>query len=161
MVFQDTLNGYIIQSIRSNWELPALTDFNGVSYSYKDVARKITKIHILFRRSGLKPGDKVALCGKNSSQWAVAFMGIVSYGAVAVPILNEFKPDTIHHLVNHSESRILFADLAIWENLDGDSMPELDGIFNLNDFSLFSIVTSYSNAILDWSSNNSNIRDSY
>lgn len=138
MVFQDTLNGYIIQSIRSNWELPALTDFNGVSYSYKDVARKITKIHILFRRSGLKPGDKVALCGKNSSQWAVAFMGIVSYGAVAVPILNEFKPDTIHHLVNHSESRILFADLAIWENLDGDSMPELDGIFNLNDFSLFS-----------------------
>ena len=86
MDYKQTLNEYIIQSIRKHWELPALTDFNGVSYNYKDVARKITKLHILFERSGLKPGDKVALCGRNSSQWAVAFFGTITYGCIAVPI---------------------------------------------------------------------------
>ena len=98
-----TLNEYILQSITSNWELPALTDFEGVSYNYKDVARKITKLHIIFERCGQKTGDKIAICGRNSAQWSVAFLGALTYGAVAVPILNEFKPDTIHHLVNHSE----------------------------------------------------------
>lgn len=137
MDYKQTLNEYIIQSIRQHWELPALTDFNGVSYNYKDVARKITKLHILFERSGLKPGDKVALCGRNSSQWAVAFFGTITYGCIAVPILNEFKPDTIHHLVNHSESRLLFVDQAIWENMDVDSVPNLDGVLNLSDYSLF------------------------
>lgn len=136
MDHQTTLNGYIYQSITSNWELPALTDFDGVSYNYKDVARKITKIHILFEKCGLKPGDKVAICGRNSAQWAVAFFGAMTYGAVAVPILNEFKPDTIHHLVNHSEARLLFTDESIWENLDSDSMEQLAGVFRLRDFSL-------------------------
>lgn len=132
-----TLNEYILQSITSNWELPALTDFDGVSYNYKDVARKITKLHIIFERCGLKPGDKIAICGRNSAQWSVAFLGALTYGAVAVPILNEFKPDTIHHLVNHSESKLFFTDSSIWENLDSDSMADLIGAFNLHNFSLF------------------------
>lgn len=137
MDFQPTLNGYLRQSIVNNWELPALTDFDGVSYHYKDVARKITKLHILFRNCGIAPGDKISICGRNSAQWAVAFLGVITYGAVAVPILHEFKPDTIHHLVNHSESKLLFTDKSIWENLDPESMPELSGVFQLTDFSLF------------------------
>lgn len=136
MNHEDTLNGYIRQSIINNWELPALTDFDGVSYNYKDVARKITKLHILFEHCGIRKGDKIAICGKNSSQWAVAFLGVITYGAVAVPILNEFKPDTIHHLVNHSESRLLFTDDSIWENLNPDSISSLVGVLKLTDFSL-------------------------
>lgn len=136
MKSQPTLNEYIVESIKANWELPALTDFNGTSYNYKDVARKITKLHILYRRSGINPGDRVAICGRNSAQWSVAIMSCLTYGAVAVPILNEFKPDTIHHLVNHSESKILFVDEAIYENLDADSMSGLTGIFRMSDYAL-------------------------
>lgn len=136
MEYRNTLNGYILQAITANWEHPALTDFNGVSYQYKDVARKIMKLHIMFEHCGVKPGDKVALCGKNSAQWAVAFLGTVTYGAVAVPILNEFKPDNIHHLVTHSEAKLLFIDSYIWENLDPALMPELEGVLLLADYSL-------------------------
>ncbi len=147
MNHEETLNGYIRQSIINNWELPALTDFDGVSYSYKDVARKITKLHILFEHCGIRKGDKIAICGKNSSQWSVAFLGVITYGAVAVPILNEFKPDTIHHLVNHSESRLLFTDDSIWENLNPDSISSLVGVLKLTDFSLLlSRSESLSNA---------------
>lgn len=103
----------IEKSIRSNWEHLSLDDFHGVSYQYRDVARKIAKLHILFEHSGLKPGDKVALCGKNSANWAIAFLAILTYGAVAVPILHEFKPDNVHHLVNHSDARLLFVDSHI------------------------------------------------
>ncbi|MCH5319933.1 MAG: AMP-binding protein [Paramuribaculum sp.] len=133
---QESLNAYILQSLRNNWEHLALTDFNGVSYQYKDVARKITKLHLLFELSGIKAGDKIALCGKNSSQWAVAFLSTITYGAIVVPLLHEFKADNIHHLVNHSEARLLFTDMSIWENLDRDSMPDLEGVFLLQDFSL-------------------------
>lgn len=136
MHHQDSLNAYILQSLRDNWELLALTDFNGATYQYKDVARKITKLHILFRNCGVNPGDKVALCGRNSSQWAMAFLGIITYGAVAVPVLNEFKPDNIHHLVNHSGAKLLFADAGTWENLDAAMMPNLDGVLLISDFSL-------------------------
>lgn len=136
MEHRDSINGYILQSITQNWEEQALTDINGISYSYKDIGRKITKLHILFDKAGLKRGDKVALCGKNSSQWAVAFLGVVTYGCVAVPILHEFKPDTIHHLVNHSDSRLLFTDATIWENLDPASMKDIIGAIRLTDFSL-------------------------
>lgn len=132
------LNEYIRHSLVENWELPSLTDFDGVSYSYKDVARKISKVHILYSRSGIKPGDRIAICGKNSSQWSVAFLATITYGAVAVPVLNEFKADTVHHLINHSGARILFTDALIWENLDFASMPDLLGAFRLTDFSLFS-----------------------
>lgn len=136
MHHQDTLNAYILQSLRSNWELLALTDFNGASFQYKDVARKITKLHILFRNCGVKKGDKIALCGRNSAQWSMAFLGIITYGAVAVPVLNEFKPDNIHHLVNHSEARLLFADASTWENLDAAIMPGLEGVLLISDYSL-------------------------
>lgn len=136
MHHQDTLNAYILQSLRSNWELLALTDFNGASFQYKDVARKITKLHILFRNCGVKKGDKIALCGRNSAQWSMAFLGIITYGAVAVPVLNEFKPDNIHHLVNHSEARLLFADASTWENLDEAIMPGLEGVLLISDYSL-------------------------
>ena len=133
---QTKLNAYLLQSMVNNWELPALTDFDGVSYNYKDVARKIMKLHILFEHCGLHAGDKVALCGKNSAQWAVAFLGGITYGIIVVPILSDFKPDTIHHLVNHSEARLLFTDEHIWENLDPAAMDAIEGVFNLSDFSL-------------------------
>lgn len=136
MKLKTTINEYILQAMIDNWELPALTDFNGVSYQYKDVARKITKLHLLFESCGIKRGDKIALCGRNSAQWAVAFFGIITYGAVAVPILNEFKPDNIHHLVNHSDARLLFVDGMIWENLDVASLDAVEGVLELQDYSL-------------------------
>lgn len=136
MQHQDNLNAYILQSLRDNWELLALTDYNGASYQYKDIARKITKLHILFKSAGVKPGEKIALCGRNSAQWAMAFLGIITYGGIAVPVLNEFKPDNIHHLVNHSEARLLFADAPTWENLDATVMPNLEGVLQISDFSL-------------------------
>lgn len=137
MTHCDTLNDYISSSIRNNWNLPALTDFHGNSYFYKDVARKAVKLHILYEHCGIKKGDKIAICGRNSSQWAIAFLATVTYGAVIVPILSDFKPDNIHHLVNHSESKLLFVDSAIWENLDYEVMEDLDGVISIQDYSLF------------------------
>lgn len=126
----------IEKSIRSNWEHLSLDDFHGVSYQYRDVARKIAKLHILFEHSGLKSGDKVALCGKNSANWAIAFLAILTYGAVAVPILHEFKPDNVHHLVNHSDARLFFVDSHIWENLDSDILKKIEGALQISDYSL-------------------------
>ena len=136
MQHHDSLNAYILQSVRDNWEQLALTDFNGVSYQYKDVARKIAKLHLLFEQAGVNPGDRIALCGRNSSQWAVAFLSVITYGAVVVPILNEFKPDNIHHLVTHSESKLFFVDTAVWENLDSDCMGGILGAIAIGDYSL-------------------------
>lgn len=127
---------YIEESIKKNWNLPALTDFKGATSSYKDVARKIEKLHILFEESGIRKGDKIALCSRNMSSWGIAFLATLTYGAVAVPILNEFKPDNIHHIVNHSEAHLLFVGDVVWENLDESAMPDLDGILRIEDFSL-------------------------
>lgn len=132
----DHLNEYIRDAIRDNWEELALTDFHGVSFQYRDVARKIEKLHILFKHIGIEPGDKVALCGRNSAQWAIAALACLTYGAVAVPILHDFKSDNIHHLVTHSEAKLFFVDEAIWENLDPDSMPMLTGALLIADYSL-------------------------
>ena len=110
MKLQDNLIAYIQESIRDNWDLPALTNFKGESFQYSTVARKISKLHIMFEAAGIKKGDKIALCGRNSAHWATACLAILTYGAVAVPILHEFKPDMVHHLVNHSGARILFVD---------------------------------------------------
>ena len=132
----DHLNEYIRDAIRDNWEELALTDFHGVSFQYRDVARKIEKLHILFQHIGIEPGDKVALCGRNSAQWAIAALACLTYGAVAVPILHDFKSDNIHHLVTHSEAKLFFVDEAIWENLDPDSMPMLTGALLIADYSL-------------------------
>jgi long-chain acyl-CoA synthetase len=114
----------------------ALSNYQGVTYTYCDVARKIAKLHLLFERSGLKQGDKIALCGKNCAQWAIAAIASLTYGTVAVPILHEFKADTVHHLVNHSDAKLLFVDAQIWENLDHESMQQLEGVLLINDYSL-------------------------
>jgi long-chain acyl-CoA synthetase len=132
----ESVNQYIEDSVKKNWEELALTDFNGVSFQYRDIARKIAKLHILFENCGVKPGDKVAICGKNSAQWAVALFAALTYGAVPVPILHEFKADNIHHLVNHSEAKLFFVDLAIWENLDASLMQNLIGALLISDYSL-------------------------
>ena len=127
---------YIKNSIQTNWDLDALTDYKGATLQYKDVARKIEKLHILFEESGIRKGDKIALCGRNSSHWGVAFLATLTYGAVAVPILHEFKADNVHNIVNHSEARLLFVGDQAWENLNEQAMPLLEGIILLPDFSL-------------------------
>lgn len=124
------------QVLKKEWEHLALTNFNGESMQYKDLARKIAKLHLMFSHAGIKPGDKIALCGKNSAHWAVSFFAVMTYGAVVVPLLHEFKPDNIHHLVNHSDSRILFVDKSIYENLDPELMGGVEGAIRIDDFSL-------------------------
>ncbi|MDY3266396.1 MAG: AMP-binding protein [Phocaeicola sp.] len=126
----------IENSIRKNWDRNALTDYKGITLQYKDVARKIEKMHILFRCAGIYPGDKIAICGRNSANWTATFLAVITYGAVAVPILHEFKPDNIHHIVNHSESKMLFAGDQIWENLNEACMPLLEGIIEMKNFDL-------------------------
>ena len=127
---------FIEESIKKNWDLNALTDYKGATLQYKDVARKIEKIHILLEESGVKKGDKIALCGRNSSHWGVTFLACVTYGAVIVPILHEFKADNVHNIVNHSEAKLLFVGDIVWENLNENAMPNLEGIILVNDFSL-------------------------
>ena len=127
---------YIEQAIRENWEELALTDFNGVSFQYRTIARKIAKLHIAYEAAGIKKGDKIALCGRNSAQWSIAFLASLTYGAVPVPILHDFKPDTIHHLINHSEARLLYTDNSIWENLNPDTMSNLLGVIHISDYGL-------------------------
>lgn len=127
---------FIEESIKKNWDLDALTDYKGATLQYKDVARKIEKLHILLAESGIQPGDKVAICGRNSSHWGVAFLAILTYGAVAVPILHEFKADNVHHIVNHSEARLLFVGDMVWEGLNEAAMPALEGIILMTDFTL-------------------------
>ena len=131
-----SFNSYIEQSIIKNWDLDALTDYKGITLQYKDVARKIEKIHIIFEHSGVKKGDKIAICGRNSAHWAVSFLATLTYGAVAVPILHEFNGEQIHNIVNHSESRLLFVGDYVVNIIDEKEMPDLEGIFNLPDFSL-------------------------
>ena len=126
----------IEKSIKKYWDDNSLTDYKGVTYQYKDVARKIEKLHIIFEESGVKPGDKIAICGRNMSHWGVTFLATVTYGAVIVPILHEFKPDQVHNIVNHSEAKLLFVGDVVWEGLDESAMPGLEGVILVNDFSL-------------------------
>jgi len=132
----ESLNELFENSFKKYWDYKALTEFNGQTLYYSDLARRIRMIHIGFEKCGLKKGDKVALCGKNQSNWAVAFLATISYGAVVVPILHEFKPGNIQHLVNHSDARILFVGEQIWEGLNEAEMPNLEAIVELNDFSI-------------------------
>ncbi len=127
---------YIQNSIIENWDLDALTDYKGATLQYKDVARKIEKIHILFEESGIQKGDKIAICGKNCSHWGVAFLATLTYGAIIVPILHEFKADNVHNIVNHSEAKFLFVGDVTWEALNEAAMPLLEGIILINDFSV-------------------------
>lgn len=127
---------YIENSIKQNWDLDALTDYKGATLQYKDVARKIEKLHIIFEQSGIQKGDKIALCGRNCSHWGVTFLATLTYGAVAVPILHEFKADNVHNIVNHSEAKLLFVGDQAWENLNETAMPLLEGIFSMTDFTI-------------------------
>ncbi len=131
-----SFNSYIEKSIIKNWHLDALTDYKGATLQYHDVARKIEKLHILFENSDVKKGDKIAVCGRNSSQWAVAFLAIITYGAIVVPIQNEFKPEQIHNIVNHSESKLLFVGDVVATEITPEEMPSLEGIIYLPDNSL-------------------------
>ena len=131
-----SFNSYIERSIIKNWNLDALTDYKGATLQYHDVARKIEKLHILFENSDVKKGDKIAVCGRNSSQWAVAFLAIITYGAIVVPIQNEFKPEQIHNIVNHSESKLLFVGDVVATEITPEEMPSLEGIIHLPDNSL-------------------------
>ncbi len=131
-----SFNAMIQKSILDNWDRDALTDFKGQTLQYHDVARKIEKVHILFENSGVTKGDKIALCGRNSSQWAVAFLATLTYGAIAVPILHEFNAEQIHNIVNHSESKLLFVGDHVATIIDPQAMPGLEGIINNPDYSL-------------------------
>ena len=131
-----SFNQLIQKSIIDNWDLDALTDYKGATLQYHDVARKIEKLHILFENCGVTKGDKIALCGRNSSQWAVAFLATLTYGAIAVPILHEFMAEQIHNIVNHSDAKLLFVGDHVATQIDPMQMPHLEGIINNPDYSL-------------------------
>ena len=132
-----SFNAYIQKAVIENWDYDALTDYQGITLQFHDVARKIEKLHILFEHAGIQQGDKIAICGRNSAHWAVAYLATLTYGAVVVPILHEFNAEQIHNIVNHSESKLLFVGDYIVKSIAPDEMPALQGIFNLPDFSLF------------------------
>lgn len=131
-----SFNSYIEKSIIDNWDSDALTDYQGVTLQYKDVARKIEKLHIMFENSGVQKGDKIAICGRNSANWAVVFIATLTYGAVAVPVLHEFTPDQVYNIVNHSEAKLLFVGDVVATTIDATKMPDLEGIIYIPDYSL-------------------------
>ncbi len=127
-----SVNKILQESMVKNWDRPALTNYQGMTLAYRDVARRMAKLHIAFEQCGLRKGDKVAICSRNQANWGVCFLAAITYGAVAVPILHEFKPGNIHYLVNHSEARVLFVDEVIWEGLVADEMPDLSVVVQIN-----------------------------
>ena len=131
-----SFNSYIEESIIKFWDKDTFTDYKGATLQFHDVARKIEKLHILFENCGVKRGDKIALCGRNSSHWAVAFLATLTNGAVAVPVQNEFTPEQIHNIVSHSESKLLFVGDVVKTQIIPDEMPDLEGIMYLPDFSI-------------------------
>jgi len=135
---QESFIANIEESLKNHWDYPALSDYKAEPKYYSFVAKQIAKAHIFFEECGIKKGDKIALCGRNSANWAISFFSIITYGAVAVPILHEFKPEAVHHLVNHSEAKLLFVGDVVWESLDEKKMEGLNGIILLTDFSLVS-----------------------
>lgn len=133
---EKSFNFILEESFKKNWEFPALSDYKGITLNYRDVARRIEKLHIVFEICGVKKGDKISICSKNQANWGVIFLSALTYGAVAVPILHEFKPGNIHHIVNHSDSRILFVGDVIWEQLSEGEMTGLEAVIQINDFSI-------------------------
>ena len=129
-----SVNQLLQESFRTHWDRPALSNYQGITLKYGDVARRIEKLHIAFEQCGLQKGDKVAICSRNQANWGVSFLAALTYGAVPVPILHEFKPGNIHYLVNHAEAKVLFVDEVIWEGLQADEMPGLDVIVQINTF---------------------------
>lgn len=133
---QNTFLGLIEQSIRNHWEMPAITDFHGKTFYYKDFACEIDRLHDYFKAAGIQRGDKISICGKNSARWAISFFATLSYGAVAVSILHEFDKASVQFIVDHSDSRMLFADESIWNEIDEKSIPKVETVFSLDNFSL-------------------------
>ncbi len=131
----------IEQSIRTNWELPAFTDYQGKTLYFKDFAQEIEKMHDFFRAADLKRGDKISICGRNSTNWAITFFSALSYGAVAVSILHEFDKDSIQYIIDHSDSKMAFLDESIWNNIDENSIPNVETVFSLDDFSLLKVTS--------------------
>ena len=129
-----SVNLLLEESIKKNWDKPALSNYQGITLKYCDVARRIEKLHIAFEQCGLNKGDKVAICSRNQANWGVSFLSAITYGAVPVPILHEFKPSNIHHLINHSEARVLFVDEVVWEGLVIEEMPGLQVVVHINTF---------------------------
>lgn len=137
-----SVNKLYEKSFRENWDRPALSNYQGATLHYRDVARRIAKMHIMYEECGLVKGDKVAICSRNQANWGVAFLSALTYGAVPVPILHEFKPGNVHHLVNHSEAKILFVDDVVWEGLSENEMPALQAVVQINTFHLLFAKTS-------------------
>lgn len=131
-----SVNKIFERSLKDNWDRPAISNYQGVTLHYRDLARRIAKLHIMFDECGLQKGDKVALCSRNQANWVVSFLATMTYGAVAVPLMHEFKPSNIHHLVNHSEAKILFVDEVIWEGLSEIDMSDLQAVIQVNTFKL-------------------------
>lgn len=148
MIAQNFIKEYVEKSLKENWNNPAFSDYLGQTFTFSDVAKDIVRIHGILKTWGIKPGDKVALLGRNSSTWAVTYLATISYGAVIVPILADFAPADIHHIVNHSDSTILFTSDQIWENIDDSSMPHLTAIFSLTRFDL--LVSRDDEASASW-----------
>ncbi|MDR0421830.1 MAG: AMP-binding protein [Proteiniphilum sp.] len=138
---QNTFLGLIEQSVRNHWEMPAMTDYRGKTFYYRDFAREIDRLHDYFKAAGIRRGDKIAICGKNSARWAISFFATLSYGAVAVSILHEFDRNSIRFIINHSDSRMLFADESIWNGIDDKSIPMVEAVFSLDGFSLLKAAT--------------------
>ena len=141
-MIQERLIGYIEQSIRQNWNIEALSNYKEKEYSYKEIAEKILKLHILFKGSGIVEGEKIALVGRNSANWCITYLATVTYGAVIVPILPDFKPEDLTHIINHSDSRLLFVDDRIYETLDVTRTPEIIGVISLDDFRLITSLNA-------------------
>ena len=131
-----SVNKIFEKSFKDNWDRPAISNYQGVTLYYRDLARRIEKLHIVFERCGLQKGDKVAICSRNQANWVISFLAAMTYGAVPVPLMHEFKSSNIHHLVNHSEAKVLFVDEVIWEGLSESEMPDLLAIIQVNTFKL-------------------------
>ena len=143
-MIKERLIGYIEQSIRQNWDIEALSDYKEKGYTYKEIAARIIKLHILFKEAGIKEGDKIAHVGRNSANWCITYLAAVTYGAVIVPILPDFKPEDITNIINHSDSRLLFVDDKIFDNIDINKVPDIIGVLSLDDFRM---ITSGSSAV--------------
>ncbi len=147
-MIKENLVNYFKDSIKKNWELPSLSDYKGKTYTYKEVAEGIIKLHLIYESAGLKRGDKIAILGKNSANWGIAYLSVITYGAVVVPILPDFKPNDVHHIINHSESKIMFAAEYLWSSLDPDEMKEIKIFFNLEELMpLLSRIDKFENTI--------------
>ena len=133
-MIKERLIDYVRDSISKNWDIEALSDYQGKSFTYRDIAERILKLHMIFGEAGIKEGDKVALLGKNSANWCSVYLATVTYGAVSVPIMPDFKPDDLTNIINHSDSLLLFADEKLWAGLKYASLPELRSVFKLETF---------------------------